>query len=932
MRNKYLLFLLLSAFVLLGMRASATHIVGGECTYRSLGNNNYEIRLTVYRDCFNGQAPFDDPAKVSFFDAFNQEVLMINMTHGPIIHVPNVVNSPCIVVPTSVCYEVATYLDTVNLPPLAGGYQMAYQRCCRNGTINNIITPGNTGATYYAKIPSPGITTVNSSPVFAQLPPTYICAGFPFTFDHSAIDFDGDSLVYALSTPLTGLSSLNPNGNPTPPPYIDVQWQAPYSLANIFGGTPLQINPQTGIITATPNTLGQFVYGVRVKEYRNGLYLGETKREFQVNVINCIGLVVSSISSPVIVCGSTTASFTNASVGAAAYAWNFGDPTTTADVSTAANPTYTYADTGTYTAQLIAVSSAGNTCNDTSYATVHVYPQLVPDIAIQHDICLNNAQFLDSTFSYSGLVNGWTWNFGDGNSSSAQNPNHSYGSPGTYVVQLSLLTSEGCSGVTTDTVQIYPQLDAIIDTIIPAVCPAVCTGAALVLPTNGLMPMTYLWSNGDTNALADSLCPGNYSVQITDSLGCTSTRSANIVYTFHNLISDIQAAACDVSCNGSALADISGGTLPYTYLWSNGDVTAMADSLCPGTYTVLASDSNGCHVLDSVFVIASFHSLIQNQQNVRCFGECNGGASVLATGGTNPYSYTWSDGQSGTIAQGWCPGTYYVSALDSNGCSEIDTVLITQPDVLLDSLTVKDEKCPKDCNGSIVILPQGGTMPYSYSWNSGAADIIDQLAGLCPGWNYVETLDAHGCIVRDSVEIATAFSLPLIDSHPEQDSIYQGQSTLLIADPGVGYDYLWSDPSTLNDPSLASPNATPQQPTNYVLRVTDGNGCVNFDTLQVFVITGYCQGGSVFIPNAFTPDGNGHNDRFMVHAKGISEIALSIFNRWGEEVFQTKDILQGWDGTFKGAEAPADVYVYQLTVVCFDKNRTFHKGNITLIR
>ena len=154
----------------------------------------------------------------------------------------------------------------------------------------------------------------------------------------------------------------------------------------------------------------------------------------------------------------------------------------------------------------------------------------------------------------------------------------------------------------------------------------------------------------------------------------------------------------------------------------------------------------------------------------------------------------------------------------------------------------------------------------------------------------------------------------------------------MIADPGVGYDYLWSDPSTLNDPSLASPNATPQQPTNYVLRVTDGNGCVNFDTLQVFVITGYCQGGSVFIPNAFTPDGNGHNDRFMVHAKGISEIALSIFNRWGEEVFQTKDILQGWDGTFKGAEAPADVYVYQLTVVCFDKNRTFHKGNITLIR
>ena len=932
MRNRFFIFLAFSFFLLVGSPVFATHIVGGEFTYRSLGNNDYEIRLTVYRDCFNGQAPFDDPAIVSFFDAFNQEVLTVNLDRGPIVQIPNLVNSPCIVVPTSVCYEVTTYVGTVNLPPLAGGYQMAYQRCCRNGTINNIANPGQTGATYYAKIPSPGITTSNSSPVFTQLPPTYICAGFPFTFDHSAVDFDGDSLVYALSTPLAGLSNINPAGNPTAPPYTDVQWQAPYSLANVFGGTPLQINPQTGIMTATPSTIGQFVYGVRVKEYRNGLYLGETKREFQVNVVNCQGLVVSTIASPVIVCGSNTASFTNASIGASGYLWNFGDPTTTADVSIDPNPAYTYPDTGTYTAQLIALSSTSDLCNDTSYATVHVYPQLVPDFAIEHDLCLNNAQFLDSTMSYSGVVNGWNWNFGDGGTSTSQNPSHVYNAPGTYVVQLNLLTTEGCSGTTVDTVQIFQQLDAQVDTIIPAICPTACTGVAAVIAASGLAPIGYLWSTGDTTATIDSLCPGPYSVTITDSLGCTQSRSIDIVYTFNNLISDLQAAACDVSCNGSAQAEISGGTMPYSYLWSNGDITAQADSLCPGIYTVQASDSNGCLVIDSVEVLSSFQALIQNQQNVRCFGECNGGAAVFAVGGTNPYTFTWSDGQIGTAAQGWCIGMYYVTTTDSAGCTEIDSVLVTQPDLLIDSLSVRDEKCPKECNGFVSVIAQGGTLPYSYAWNNGNPDVIDQLSGLCPGWNYVETVDANGCVVKDSVEIKTSFSLPVIDTYPEKDTIYQGQSTLLIADPALGYDYLWSNGTSLNDSTLADPNATPQQPSSYVLKVTDGNGCVNFDTLQVFVITGYCQGSNVFVPNAFTPDGNGHNDRFLVHAKGIREIALSIFNRWGEEVFQTRDIEQGWDGTYKGKEAPADVYVYHLTVVCFDNNRTFHKGNITLIR
>ena len=157
----------------------------------SLGGNQYRVTLTVYRDCYNGQAGFDNPAAIGIFDSNGDLVASLDATITNSGAVANTINSPCLVPPTNVCYEYAVYQFSTLLPPISGGYTIAYQRCCRNSTILNLANVQSTGATYFATVPDTLVVQDNSSPYFNLLPPTFICSGVPFTFDHSATDPDG---------------------------------------------------------------------------------------------------------------------------------------------------------------------------------------------------------------------------------------------------------------------------------------------------------------------------------------------------------------------------------------------------------------------------------------------------------------------------------------------------------------------------------------------------------------------------------------------------------------------------------------------------------------------------------------------------------------------------------------------------------------------
>jgi gliding motility-associated-like protein len=432
------LFALLIVFCF--FQAQATHIVGGELNYKNLGSNNYEIRMTIYRDACVGQVGFDDPGSLGIFDSSNNLIFQYFMTPRDSGDVPPILYDPCTDVPVFFCYKYCHYIDTINLPPQVGGYQLVYQRCCRNQNIVNLINPQSVGATYTAFVPGPEVVAINSNPVFKNIVPPFVCADKPFFFDNSAIDIDGDSLVYELFTPFDGASVAAPMPQPpNNPPYLIVPWQAPYNTLNMLGGFAMTVNSSTGLVTATPNLQGYYVVGLKVKEYKQGVYLSETRRDYQIIVKPCPQAVVAAAQVPQAICGTTTATFQNNSTGSAglAFNWYFGDPSTTADTSHVTTPSYSYPGTGSYSVTLVAYVSNKPLCNDTVTTVVSISNAFTAAFSFTPIACSDNlVNFEGSVQNPPGTTPEWSWNFGDGTTSTSNNPSHNYTAGGSYQVTL----------------------------------------------------------------------------------------------------------------------------------------------------------------------------------------------------------------------------------------------------------------------------------------------------------------------------------------------------------------------------------------------------------------------------------------------------------------------------------------------------------------
>jgi gliding motility-associated-like protein len=614
---KKLLFIIIFLGLLIPI-TKATHIVGGELNYLYLGNDEYQIRLTVYRDCWNGVPPFDDPAALGVFDTNNVLLQTIYMDFVFLDTLPLTINSPCVLPPINVCYEVTTYIDTITLPPIPGGYQLAYQRCCRNQTILNIVSPNATGATYYATVQDTSIEVINSNPIFNDWPPPFICSSLPFTFDHSATDPDGDSLYYELFQPFHGANQTVPMPQPpNNPPYPLVTWNPPYSTIDMLGGTaPLVINPTTGLLTATPGPLGQFVVGMKVSEYRNGVFLSETKRDFQFNVVPCGNITVAALVAPNFSCESYTATFANNSSGAGSYLWDFGDGTTTLDTSSSFTPSYTYPDTGTYIVTLVAYSSLNPACNDTSYGTVTILPEFIQNMsflieACTQDVLFNSTTSLDSTGNVI-----FDWDFGNGvGNSSTQNPSYTYPDTGTYTVTLISYspTNPGCNDTGTVTITVFPEF-TINGTLNDVPCsPNVNFSGNSSY--DGLYPVNYFWDFGvlpiatDTANISNPTYtypgPGTYTqtlIAYTDSPACGDTSQLQvIIYPDFTFSYDVKDIRCTYGVEFTASSSLD-GVVATSYNWIFGDGSSSTSPVdthiyaASGNYdiSITVNTANGC--------------------------------------------------------------------------------------------------------------------------------------------------------------------------------------------------------------------------------------------------------------------------------------------------------------------------------------------------
>jgi gliding motility-associated-like protein len=390
MKNKYLKHLLFVFISLSGgyFHANATHIVGGEIGYKCLGDNTFQIKLDVYRDCLNAapNALFDDPASIGIFN--REGILVMELLISPAFVSGGMVDDtlnydesdPCLVSPPDVCVHTTTYLDTVQLDPIPGGYQIVYQRCCRNETITNIEDPIATGSTFDINLTEEAILICNSSPEINFWPPIFVCYGQPLRFDHSAIDIVDnveDSLVYKFCQPKAGANLANPVPQPpNNPPYDTIPWISgsgiDFSIDNVLGlGEPLQIDPNTGVMTGTPELEGQFVVGLCVEEYNKetGNLLSITRRDFQYNVAQC-GIVTARYDLPETTCDSLTYSFNNNSLESENFLWYFDWPSTEHS-SNLARPSFTFEGPGAYQVALIA--EPNTICSDTMIQTLIIH-------------------------------------------------------------------------------------------------------------------------------------------------------------------------------------------------------------------------------------------------------------------------------------------------------------------------------------------------------------------------------------------------------------------------------------------------------------------------------------------------------------------------------------------------------------------------------
>ncbi|RMD72819.1 MAG: hypothetical protein D6818_05745, partial [Bacteroidetes bacterium] len=422
------------------------------------------------------------------------------------------------------------------------------------------------------------------------------------------------------------------------------------------------------------------------------------------------------------------------------------------------NPIAAPPATTTYT--VTATNTHG--CTGTGSVTVTVWDLPFPQVSVQDESCYQCADGQASANPATGQPPyTYAWSTG------ATTPAITGLAPGTYSVTVT--DANGCTASETFEVQPYvcPVITANLQ-ITHESCYQCANGAIAANPTGGTPPYTFAWSNGSTAPTIHDLAPGSYAVTITDAANCSIVDIA-VVNPF--ICPDSLAAnatATDETCldchDGTATANPTGGNPPYAFTWSTGDTTQTITGLAPGSYSLTVTDANGCTDVDTVTVnpFTCPDSLAANATatNESCLDCHDGTASANPTGGTPPYTFAWSTGDTTQTITGLAPGQYSLTVTDANGCTDVDTVTVNAficPAGLAANATATDETCLNCHDGTATANPTGGNPPYAFAWSTG--DTTQTITGLAPGQYSLTVTDANGCTVVDTVTV-NAFTCP----------------------------------------------------------------------------------------------------------------------------------------------------------------------------
>ncbi len=642
---------------------------------------------------------------------------------------------------------------------------------------------------------------------------------------------------------------------------------------------------------------------------------------------------VTATASPTTICVGQSSILTGA--GASTYAWMPGSLSGTS-VSVSPATTTTYTVTGTSAAGCINTQTVSVTVNICAGPIAAFTPSST-------SVCIGDP--VDFTDNSTGAPTSWSWTFPSGTPATATTPNVTgvtWATAGTYTVTLTVTNVNGSTSAT-QVITVNPAPNVIV-TASPT---TICIGQFSNLSAAGAA--TYVWNPGNLTGSAVSVTPivtTTYTIVGTSAAGCTNTAQVTVVVQACNVPQVSFLATDSTLCVGDCInfTDQSNNS-PTSWTWtfagaSTGSSTQQnPTNICypaAGTYavTLVATNANGNGTLTKTgYIVVNPPPTANAGPNASI---CSGQQTTL--NGTGGLTYNWMPGNlsgNSVIVTPTTTTTYTLTVTDANGCTATSMVTITVSVCSLPTaaLNVSDNMI---CESSCVNFTDMSTgTPTGWSWSfpgaTPATSTLQNPTNICyntPG-NYSVTLISTNAFGSDTIVMNNYM---VVGAQNNVDAgayvtIAIGNSTTLNASGGVG-TYSWSPATGLSCTSCQSPLASPTVTTTYTVSYTNAFGCMSTDTVTVDVIIAY----SIFIPSAFSPNGDNVNDILWVRGAGIKTLNFVVYDRFGEKVFESSNINDGWDGTFHGKDMNTGIYVWYVNADFYDGTTQTLKGDVSLVR
>ncbi len=677
------------------------HVAGGELFYEYLGSgvgnntSSYRITLRLFRDYYNasgnsintGPLLQAEAVNVGVYENYNRiAVVNLPLTGGVNTITLNTAAFPCLVGSVNVCYQVALYVNTIELPINSSGYILARLGCCRIDAITNTTGGNSIGSTYITKIPGTSTlpTGFNNSPQFNVKDTALVCAGKNFRLDFGAEDPDNDMLVYGFCDAYTAGNGSNNIPPPNSLSLVPIPYISPFSGSDPLGGPG--INSTTGVISGIAPGVGQYVVSVCITEIRNGVPFTQHRKDFILKVQDC-DYIEAQLPDKIIQCDNFSVYFENQSTSSSiqSYLWNFGEPSSPNNTSTTPTVTHVYADTGRYKATLSVTGPNG--CVGKDSTVVIVYPGFYPGFTINGSCYQNPFMFNDTTKAVYGTVNQWNWNFGDLNSftdtSTLKNPSYTYPNAGPRTIKFTVGSSKGCEKTIEKTLAVSDQPSLILpfnDTLICSIdtLPLIALGTGVF----NWLPNNHIINSNTNNPFVFPQDTTTYYVTLNEN-GCIATDSIKVnVLQFIKVDAGVDSAICKTDT--FKLKPIS-HALGYLWTASTGEAVAavkypLVQPLTNTKYYVQANLGK-CEDKDSIFIkVAPYPVSNAGTDKNICFGE-KAVLNATITGSSFVWSPTNAMLNANTLTPTVAPSknTYYILTVnDTLGCPKpfVDSILV----------------------------------------------------------------------------------------------------------------------------------------------------------------------------------------------------------------------------------------------------------------